>query len=431
MTRNSEAAFIVAGTVLASVGIAMVQFANGMWLDSAVVLTFVSLAVAFGSLHVALRLWAPNSSRLILPIATFLTALGTVEVFRLDSGLAALQRWWLIAAGITGAAVVWILRSSGVAVLRRYRYLFLAAATVLLLLPLLPVSWPIHGAVVNGSRLWVRMDLPFAARVLSFQPGEVAKVLLTVFLASYLADRSEAMSTVSRNVGPFRIPEPRHLGPVMVAAGVAFVVLVYQRDLGASLLLFGLFIGMLYVATGRGFYLGTGLVLSLIAGVAAYTGFSHVRIRIEAWLNPFADYAGAGYQTAQGLFAMGSGSLTGSGLGLGRPDLIPAAATDFVFAAIGEELGLAGSIAVIVGYAFLVTVGFGIALRSRDRFRKYLAAGLTILLGLQSFLIIAGIVRLFPVTGITLPFISYGGSSLLASALVVALLGRISHEERT
>ena len=431
MTRNTEAAFILAGSVLGALGVAMVRFTGGVWLDSAVALTFISSVVAFGAMHAAFRMWAPNANSLILPIATFLTAIGTVEVFRLDHDLAALQRWWLVFAGTAGAAVVWSLRSSGVAVLRRYRYLFLAAAMVLLLLPLLPGSWPIHGALVNGSRLWVRVDLPFVARALSFQPGEVAKVLLTIFLASYLSDRSEAMSTVSRTVGPFRIPEPRHLGPVIVAAGIAFVVLVYQRDLGASLLLFGLFIGMLYVATGRGFYLGMGLVLVTAAGVTAFMLFSHVQVRIEAWLDPFADYTGAGYQTAQGLFAMGSGSLTGSGLGLGRPDLIPAAATDFVFAAVGEELGLAGSIAVIVGYAFLVTVGFGIALRSRDRFRKYLAAGLTILLGLQTFLIIAGIVRLFPITGITLPFMSYGGSSLLASFLIAALLGRISHEERT
>jgi len=209
------------------------------------------------------------------------------------------------------------------------------------------------------------------------------------------------------------------------------VVLIYQRDLGASLLLFALFVGMLYAATGRGFYLGTGLFLVTIAGGAAYAMFDHVRVRISAWIHPFADYTGAGYQTAQGLFAMGSGSLTGSGVGLGRPDLIPAATTDFIFAAVAEELGLAGSVAIIVAYAFLVTVGFGIALRSRDRFRKYLAAGLTILIGVQSFLIIAGIVRLFPITGITLPFMSYGGSSLLASALIVALLGRISHEEQT
>lgn len=431
MTRNTEAVLVLAGATLASVGAAMVGFADGRWLDAGVALTFVSFILAFGSLHMAFRLWAPNANPLLLPIATFLAAIGSTEILRLDPDLAALQRWWLVLAGASAAGVIWLLRSSGVAVLRRYRYLFLTTATVLLLLPLLPSSWPVYGAVINGSRLWTRVDLPFAARALSFQPGEIAKVLLTIFLASYLADRTEAMSTVSRKIGPFSIPEPRHLGPIIVAAGAAFVVLVYQRDLGASLLLFGLFVGMLYAATGRGFYLGTGLVLVTIAGGAAYNMFDHVRVRISAWIHPFADYTGAGYQTAQGLFAMGSGSLTGSGIGLGRPDLIPAATTDFIFAAVAEELGLAGSVAVIVAYGFLVTVGFGIALRSRDRFRKYLAAGLTILLGLQSFLIIAGIVRLFPITGITLPFMSYGGSSLLASALIVALLGRISHEERT
>ena len=431
MTRNTEAVFVLAGTVLASVGVAMVEFAGGGWLGADVALTFVSFSLAFGALHMSFRLWASNANPLILPIATFLAAIGSIEVFRLNPDLAALQRWWLVLAGVAGATVVWLLRTSGVAVLRRYRYLFLAAAMVLLLLPLMPDAWPIHGATVNGSRLWVRIDLPFDIRAISFQPGEVAKVFLTIFLASYLADRSEAMSTVSRKVGPFNLPEPRHLGPVMIAAGVAFAVLVYQRDLGASLLLFGLFIGMLYAATGRGFYLGTGLALTAAAGVVAYSMFSHVQVRISAWIDPFADYTGSGYQTAQGLFAMGSGSLTGSGLGLGRPDLIPAAATDFMFAAVAEELGLAGSIAIITAYAFLVAVGFGIALRSRDRFRKYLSAGLTILIGLQSLLIIAGIVRLFPLTGITLPFMSYGGSSLLSSALIAALLGRISHEERT
>jgi len=431
MTRDTEAVLVLAGATLASVGIAMVRFADGSWLDADVALTFISFILAFGSIHMAFRLWAVNANPLLLPIATFLAAIGSIEIFRLDQDLAALQRWWLVLAGASAAATIWLLRSSGVATLRRYRYLFLTAATVLLLLPLLPSSWPVYGAVVNGSRLWVRIDVPFAARALSFQPGEIAKVFLTIFLASYLADRTEAMSTVSRTIGPFKVPEPRHLGPVVVAAGAAFVVLVYQRDLGASLLLFGLFIGMLYAATGRGFYLGTGLVLVTIAGGAAYTMFNHVQVRISAWIHPFADYTGAGYQTAQGLFAMGSGSLTGSGLGLGRPDLIPAATTDFIFAAVAEELGLAGSVAIITAYAFLVTVGFGIALRSRDRFRKYLAAGLTILLGLQSFLIIAGIVRLFPITGLTLPFMSYGGSSLLASALILALLGRVSHEERT
>jgi cell division protein FtsW (lipid II flippase) len=431
MNRNAEALLVASGSILAALGVAMVGFAEGTWLDAQVALTFLVFAISFGGIHMALRAWAPNANPLVLPIATFLTAIGFIEVYRLDQRLATLQEWWLIVAAVFAVVVLWLLRNSGVAVLRRYRYIFLAVAVALLLLPLLPETWPLHGAEINGSRLWVRLEIPVGGVVLSFQPGEMAKVFLTIFLASYLADRAEAMSTVSRRIGPLRFPEPRHLGPVVVAAAAAFLVLIYQRDLGASLLLFGLFIAMLYAATGRAFYVGTGILAVLAGAVEAYRAFGHVRVRVTAWLDPFADYAGSGYQVVQGLFAMGSGSLTGSGLGLGRPDLIPAAPTDFVFAAIAEELGLAGSIAVLTGFALFVTVGFGIALRSRDRFRKYLAAGVTILIGLQAVLIIAGILRLFPITGVTLPFMSYGGSSLLASAVVVALLTRVSHEERT
>jgi cell division protein FtsW (lipid II flippase) len=165
--------------------------------------------------------------------------------------------------------------------------------------------------------------------------------------------------------------------------------------------------------------------------VVAYNAFWHVQRRIEAWLDPFGHYQDAGYQTVQGLFAMGSGSLTGSGLGLGRPDLIPAATTDFIFAAIAEELGLAGSIAVIAGFALLIGVGFGVAIRSKDRFRKYLAGGLTVVIALQAIIILGGVLRLLPVTGITLPFMSYGGSSLVANLVIIAILIRVSHEERT
>jgi len=431
MNRSIELGLLTAAALLAAVGTAMVGFTTGNWLDAEVALTFVTFALAFGGMHVALRAWAPNATPMVLPMAAFLAAIGFVEVYRIDPELAALQRWSFLAAGAGGALTLWLLRNSGVAVLRTYRYLFLAAAVLLLMLPLLPDSWWIHGATVNGSRLWVRLDIPFGGRELSFQPGEMAKVFLTIFLASFLAERSEAMATIDRTLGRVTIPEPRHIGPVIIAAGAAFAVLIYQRDLGASLLLFALVITMLYVATGRVFYLGSGVVLVAVGFAAAYSLFDHVQVRVEAWLDPFADFTGSGYQTIQGLFALGSGSLTGSGLGLGRPDLIPAAATDFIFAAIGEELGLAGSIAVIAAYALLITVGFGIALRSRDRFRKYLSAGLTIVVGLQAALILAGVLRLFPITGITLPFMSYGGSSLLASMIIVALLSRVSHEERT
>jgi cell division protein FtsW (lipid II flippase) len=308
--------------------------------------------------------------------------------------------------------------------------LFLVAAIILLLLPLLPTDWSvIRGAEINGSRLWVRFE--FIDRTISFQPGEVAKVLLTVFLASYLADRHVAMATTNRSFGPLRIPEPRQFGPVLIAAGAAFAVLIYQRDLGASLLLFALFIGMIYAATGRAAYIVAGGLLTGLGGIVSYQLFDHVQRRVSSWLHPFDDFTGAGYQIAQSLFALGSGSLTGSGIGLGRPDLIPAAATDFIFAAVAEEMGFAGSIAVLAGFALLLAIGFGIALRTRDVFRKFLAAGLTLVLGIQAFLILAGVLRLFPVTGITLPFMSYGGSSLLSNMILVTLLARISHGEQT
>lgn len=430
MTRKAEAGLIVAAALLASIGVAIVEFTNGNWLDAQVALTFLAFVGTFGGIHLATVRWAPGASSLLVPIAAFLTAVGFIEIYRLDSHLAALQRWSLLVAAAVGSLILWLLRDAGVAVLRRYRYVLLAFGIGFLLLPLLPDSWPIHGATVNGSRLWVRVDVPGTSQILSFQPGEIAKVLITIFLASYLAERAEAMAFVGRKLGPLKIPEPRHLGPVVVAAGVAFLVLIYQRDLGASLLLFGVFVAMLYVATGRSFYVIAGGVLALLAGFVAYSSFAHVQGRIDAWLDPFAYYQDSGYQTVQGLFAMGSGSLTGSGIGLGRPDLIPAAATDFIFAAVAEEMGLAGSLAVLAGFALLLAVGFGIALRSRDRFRKYLASGLTIVLGIQAFIILAGVLRVLPITGLTLPFMSYGGSSLVANMVIVALLLRVSHEER-
>jgi cell division protein FtsW (lipid II flippase) len=322
---------------------------------------------------------------------------------------------------------VYVLRNEGVAILRRFRYLFLLAAVLLLLLPLLPDAWPIHGATINGARLWVRLDV--VDRTISFQPGELAKVFLTIFLASYLADRAGAMATSSHSIAGVQVPALRQFGPILFAAAAAFGVLVYQRDLGASLLIFLLFVGLIYIATGRVAYLVAGGALLMTGGIVAYQAFSHVQARIGSWLHPFDDYAGSGYQIAQSLFALGSGSLTGSGIGLGRPELIPAASTDFIFAAVGEELGLAGTVAVIAAFALLVAVGFGIAIRARDVFGKYLAGGLTLVLAVQAILIIGGVIRLLPVTGITLPFMSYGGSSLVANFVMIALLAMVSREE--
>jgi len=430
MTRRAEAGLIIAASVLAAIGVAIVEFTRGNWLDAQVAVTLLTFLAAFGGIHLAVRRWASGASSLLTPTAAFLSAVGFTEIYRLNGELAAIQRWSMLVAAAAGAGVLLVLSDTGVEVLRKYRYLILAVGVGLLLLPLLPDSWPLHGATINGSRLWVQIVIPGTARTLSFQPGEIAKVLITIFLASYLAENADAMSVVDRKIGPFKIPEPRHLGPVLIAAAVAFVVLIYQRDLGASLLLFGLFIGMLYIATSRSFYVITGAIMTIAAGVLAYNVFAHVERRIQAWLSPFDYFSDAGYQTVQGLFAMGSGSLTGSGIGLGRPDLIPAAPTDFIFAAVAEEMGFAGSIAVIAGFALFIAAAFGIAIRARDRFRKFLAGGLAIVMALQAIIIVGGVVRLMPVTGITLPFMSYGGSSLLANMTILALLLRISHEER-
>ncbi len=430
MTRNAEVSLLAAASVLAALGVALANFAGGAGLDAQVALTFLVFLLAFGGIHLALRRWAPSANPYLFPLAAFLAAIGFVQVYRLDPELAALQRWSLLVAGGVASFVMFLLRNEGVAMLRRYRYVFLLIAVGLLLLPLLPDGLPIHGAEVFGSRLWVRIELPLGGRTLSFQPGEIAKVLLTVFLASYLADRYLVMATTDRKLGPLFLPDPRQLFPVLLAGAAAFLVLIYQRDLGASLLLFGLFIGMMYITTGRATYLFAGGVFVGVAGFAAHRLFDHVQRRVEAWLRPFDDFTDTGYQIAQSLFALGSGSLTGSGIGMGRPDLIPAAATDFIFAAVAEEMGFAGSVAVIAAFALLVAAGFGIALRARDVFRKFLAAGLTLVLGMQAVLIIAGVVRLLPVTGITLPFMSYGGSSLVANMVMVALLARISHAER-
>jgi peptidoglycan glycosyltransferase len=431
VTRNAEAALVVGAAVIAAFGVALVNLARGDGLDAQVALTFIVMLISFGGLHIAVRNWCREATPYLLPLAGVLTAVGFVEVYRLDQGLASLQRWWLLIAALLAAALLFAVRNTGLAPLRRYRYVFLLTGLLLLLLPLLPTDWgfPLRGFEQNGSRLWVRLEAgPIR---LQFQPGEIAKLVLATFLASYLAERQAVLAIQTRISSRYRLPEMRQLAPVVIAWTASFLVLVYQRDLGASLLLFALFIAMLYAATGRGVYLASGGLLFGAGAIAAWVAFAHVQRRVSAWLDPFADYADTGYQIAQSLFAFGSGSLSGAGLGLGAPDRIPNAATDFIFAAVGEELGLAGSVAVIATFGLLVSVGFGISLRSRDTFRKLLAGGLSFVLGLQIFLIIAGVTRLLPLTGITLPFMSYGGSSLVSNFLLLALLSRVSHEERT
>jgi cell division protein FtsW (lipid II flippase) len=289
---------------------------------------------------------------------------------------------------------------------------------ILLLLPLAPGI----GRTVRGARLWVGIG------PLQFQPAEVGKVLLMIFIASYLNARKELLAVATRRLGPLALPEPRHLAPLLFAWGISLVVLFLEKDLGSSLLFFGMFVVMLWVATGRAAYLVLGALLFAVGAYVGYAAFSHVQDRVTVWLNVFDSklIQDEGFQLAQSLFAMATGGILGTGLGQGRPGFIPDAHTDFVFSAIGEELGLLGTMALLLLFVLLVFRGFRAAVRSPDGFGQLLAAGLSTILALQTFVIVGGVTRLIPLTGITLPFVSYGGSSLVANFVLLALLVRVS-----
>jgi cell division protein FtsW (lipid II flippase) len=429
MGRTSEGATIVAASLLAAFGVALVNFAQGGGVDAQTGLTFLVFLITFGTLYAAVRAFAPRATPLLIPPVVALVGIGFFEIYRLSPELAGLQRWWMLIAAAVASLVLFLLSKGTTSVLRRYRNVILIVTVGLLLLPNLPSGWgfPLKGLEVNGSRLWIVLDLGITQ--MQFQPAELAKLGMVIFFSAYLADHQKALREAHRRIGPIRLPEPRQLIPLILAWGGSIFILVWQRDLGASLLMFAGFVLLLYAATGSAGYLVAGGLMTLTGAAVAASMFDHVQRRMVAWLAPFEHYQDEGYQIAQGIFALGTGSLSGSGPGLGRPDLIPNAATDFIFAAVGEEIGFAGTVAVIAIYALVVAVGLGISFRSRDTFRKLLAAGLTFVMAVQVFLIDGGVLRIVPLTGITLPFMSYGGSALVGNLVLVAILLRISHEE--
>ncbi len=424
MSRNVEVTLLTGAALLAAFGVTLVNFASGRGPDAASATTLLVLGIAFLAIHFSVRRFAPDSTSLLVTPVALLVSFGFIEVYRLNPDAGTRQKWWLVVAAAGGVVLLAALSRHGVVILRRFRNIALVASLVLHALPMLPDSWPIHGSEVNGSRLWVTVEMGLFR--LNFQPGEIAKLLFVVFLAAYLADRKPVTQVDHKRI---TLPEVRLLVPLVAVWLASLGILVFERDLGASLLLFFVFVTVVYSATGKAGYLITGTVMGAAGGVAAWALFDHIQRRVVGWLNPLSDYTDAGYQISQAMFAMANGSLAGAGPGMGHPNLIPAAETDFVFAAIAEEFGFAGSVAVLSLYCLVIGVGFGIALGSRDRFRKLLATGLTISLAIQTLLILGGILRLFPLTGITLPFVSYGGSSLVGNFLLVALLLRISHEE--
>lgn len=373
-------------------------------------LVLILIAVA----HIAVRKLARGADGTLLPLAFLLHGVGFVMITRLDEDLAGFQALWsLIAVGAFCATLLFVQRAIDLA---RYKWTLFFIGAGMLLLPMLPGL----GYTAGGARIWVSVG------PINFQPGEFAKLALAVFFAAYLADRRELIAASTWKVGPLRLPEPQHILPLVVAWGFAVLVMVGQRDLGSSLLFFTLFVVMLWVATERNIYLILGIVLFSGAAYVAWRLFDHVQTRVSIWLDPWEDEYGSGFQIVQALYGIGDGGITGTGLGRGSPDKVPLAQNDFIFAAITEEMGLIGATSILMAYLLLIGAGFRIAIRTDRTFEKLLATGLTTIVGIQAFIIIGGVIKLVPLTGITLPFVSYGGSSLLANYILLALLIRLS-----
>ncbi|MGY1708924.1 FtsW/RodA/SpoVE family cell cycle protein [Geodermatophilus sp. SYSU D00758] len=380
--------------------------------------------------HLVVRRFAPYADPLLLPCVALLVGLGLAVIHRLDLADqqvdatatredAPVQLVWATLGVALFVAVLVLLRDHRL--LSRFAYTLALVGLVLLAIPaVLPASL----SEVNGAKIWIRVA------GFSIQPGEFAKICLVVFFAAYLVDKRDVLALASRRVMGLELPRGRDLGPVLVAWMLSILVLVFERDLGSSLLLFGIFVVMLYIATERASWLLIGLALFAGGAFIAYQVFGHVQQRVDAWLDPFAYYDGSGFQVAQSLFGLGTGGLFGAGLGGGRPDQVPIAKSDFIASAVGEELGLFGLVAVIIVYLVLVERGLRTSLIVRDAFGKLLAAGLAFAVAWQVFVVLGGVTGLLPLTGLTTPFLAYGGSSLVANFVLVAVLVRISDAAR-
>ena len=375
--------------------------------------------------HVAVRRLAPYADPVILPIAIFLNGLGLTVIQRVHWGnphrfppdFKQQLMWTSIGVALFVGTLI-VVRDHRL--LQRWTYTFGLCAVILLLLPAVPGL----GEDINGSQVWVRLG------PISGQPGEVAKVLLVIAFAGYLVVHRDALALAGRRVAFVDLPRGRDLGPILAMWLIAVAILVWQSDLGMSLLFFGLFVVLLYVSTERRGWIVVGGAMFVIGLAAAYSAVGHVRVRFEIWLHPWAHAQGSGYQLVQSLYGMAWGGLLGRGYGNGHPDFVPFANSDFIIGAIGEELGLTTLFVILLCYALLVERGLRTAIICRDDFGKLLATGLSVSLALQVFVIVGGVTRLIPLTGLTTPFLAYGGSSLVMNWVMIALLLRISDQTR-
>ena len=433
--RNLELGMLIFSLVIAMAAYASVGLAHDGSLPPGMVGYGAGLGVLFLAAHLVLRRFAPDADPLLLPCVTMINGLGLAIIHRLDlaaadratrngssavAAAAPAQLTWTAVGVVLFIVVLVVVRDHRI--LQRFTYTAMLAGLVLLLLPLLPGV----GTSINGARIWIRLA------GFSFQPGELAKICLIVFFAGYLVVKRDVLALASRRVMGIDLPRARDLGPIIVAWAASLAVLVFERDLGTSLLFFGVFVALLYVATERLSWLLIGVGLFMSGSFLAWTMFAHVQKRVEIWIDPMAHIndVGGSYQLLQGLFGMGSGGILGKGLGQGRPDIVPFANTDFIVAAVGEELGLTGLMALLIVYAIVVQRGLRTAIAVRDAFGKLLAAGLAFSVALQVFVVVGGVTRLIPLTGLTMPFLSYGGSSLVSNWILIAVLLRISDAAR-
>jgi cell division protein FtsW (lipid II flippase) len=424
--RNAELMllFFAFGIVLA-LSVA-VQAAQESTISAQAAYLPAGLGLLFLAAHAAVRWLAPYADPVILPCAALLNGLGVLFIARLGessrvyAGQGLRQLLWTGASTLCFAGVLYFIRDHRS--LARFGY---TAGLVGIVLVMIPAVLPGRFSQINGAKLWI--IIPGVGQI---QPGEFAKLALMVFFASYLVAKRDVLSLASKRFIGIDLPRGRDLGPVVAAWLASLLVLVFERDLGTSLMYFGIFVVMLYIATERTSWLIIGL--SLFAGGAfiAWKLFSHVQLRVSIWLDPFADANGDGFQLVQSLFGLGTGGLFGTGPGAGQPEQVPFASSDFIISTIGEETGLFGLASVLTLYALFTARGIRVSLDVRDSFGKLLAGGLAFSVGLQVFVIVGGVSKLIPLTGLTTPFLSYGGSSLIANWCLAALLLRISDAGR-
>lgn len=412
--RNTELLLLIASAFPVILLYAMYVLTAGAAISFETLAVPIGLFAAFAAAHIAVRILAPGADPAILPIVFILSGIGITFVTRLAPALAISQ---LIILFVSVALMVGTLALvKNLDVVMRYKYTFGIIGIILLMLPIF------IGTTISGSKLWIRIA------GFTIQPGEFAKVFIVLFLAGYLAENRELLSISNRKILGFKIPRLRLLLPLFAVWGVCLLVVVFERDLGSAVLFYTIFLLMLYVATGRFSYVVIGLALLAVGAVGAYKFLSHVQVRFQVWVDPFKDAQGQGYQTVQSLFSLADGGLVGVGIGNGMANNIPVVESDFIFSAIGEEMGLLGGGAVLILFMLFAVRGLTTAARAKSDLAAFSATGLTAAISFQAFLIVGGVTRLIPLTGVTLPFMSQGGSSLLASFIIVALLLRAGDE---